>query len=191
MTVERCELAPGFSISRVLTGLWQIADMERGGRTVDQDTAAAAMRAYVDAGLTSFDMADHYGTSEEIAGRFSRTDAGADAQMLTKWVPEPGPVTREDARAAVERSLRRLGTDRLDLVASGIKVVSNQVCFSLLDRRPLERMSAFCEERGIRLLAYGTLAGAVLVLAVVAFGSGLIPALKAARVDPMHALRYE
>ena len=33
--VERAELAPGFSVSRVLTGLWQIADMERDGVVLD------------------------------------------------------------------------------------------------------------------------------------------------------------
>ena len=33
--VERAELAPGFSVSRVLTGLWQIADMERDGAALD------------------------------------------------------------------------------------------------------------------------------------------------------------
>ena len=68
--VQREELGPGFSISRVLTGLWQIADMEREGRKVDPNQAASAMVSYVDAGFTTFDMADHYGSAEEIAGRF-------------------------------------------------------------------------------------------------------------------------
>ena len=40
-SVERCDLAPDLSISRVLTGLWQIADMERDGGTLDPDAAAA------------------------------------------------------------------------------------------------------------------------------------------------------
>ena len=61
--VERMELAPGLDISRVLTGLWQIADMERQGSSVDLDDAAREMGRYVEAGLTTFDMADHYGSS--------------------------------------------------------------------------------------------------------------------------------
>ncbi len=207
MTIERCELAPGFSISRVLTGLWQIADMERDG-PFDLDVAASAMSAYVNAGLTTFDMADHYGSAEDVAGRFLRREApGESAQILTKWVPKPGPLTRRDVRAAVERSLDRLQSSRIDLlqfhawsyadpayldclfclqelkeeglirhlgvtnfdtahlrviVASGIEVVSNQVCFSMLDQRPRQQMSTFCQEHGIRLLAYGTLAGGLL-----------------------------
>jgi enamine deaminase RidA (YjgF/YER057c/UK114 family) len=36
------------------------------------------------------------------------------------------------------------------------------VCFSLLDRRAQGEMSAFCAESGVRLLAYGTLAGGLL-----------------------------
>ena len=44
MTIpERITLAPGFEISRIVTGLWQIADMERDGRSLDLDAAAAAM----------------------------------------------------------------------------------------------------------------------------------------------------
>jgi aryl-alcohol dehydrogenase-like predicted oxidoreductase/enamine deaminase RidA (YjgF/YER057c/UK114 family) len=206
-SVERVELAPGLAISRIVTGLWQIADMERDGRRVNLDEAAAAMEPYVRAGLTTFDMADHYGSAEEIAGRYvARAGHGA-VERLTKWVPRPGPVTRQDVRAAVQRSLERLDADRLDLLqfhawnyadprwldclfwleelkgeglighlgltnfdtahlrvalASGIEIVSNQVCFSLLDRRPAARMAAYCQQRGVKLLCYGTLAGGFL-----------------------------
>ena len=59
--VERWNLAPDLSISRVLTGLWQIADMEREGRELDLTATARAMGPYVEAGVTTFDMADHYG----------------------------------------------------------------------------------------------------------------------------------
>jgi aryl-alcohol dehydrogenase-like predicted oxidoreductase len=36
------------------------------------EAAAAAMARYVDAGFTTFDMADHYGSAELIAGQFRR-----------------------------------------------------------------------------------------------------------------------
>ena len=72
MQVERRELAPGVTLSRILTGLWQVADMERSGWQIDLESAAAAMRPYVDAGLTSFDMADHYGSAEDIVGSFGK-----------------------------------------------------------------------------------------------------------------------
>ena len=88
-------------MSRVLTGLWQIADMERDGGVVDRAAAVRAMQAYAAAGFTSFDMADHYGSAEEIAGQFAATPGAPRAELLTKWVPKPGPLTREDVRAAV------------------------------------------------------------------------------------------
>ncbi|HTS83429.1 MAG TPA: aldo/keto reductase, partial [Myxococcaceae bacterium] len=202
---ERRRLAPDLEVSRLVTGLWQVADMERDGRQLDLDAAAGAMGPYAQAGFTSFDMADHYGSAEEIAGRF--VAGGANAELLTKWVPEPGPIGRETVREAVERALRRLRRERIDLlqlhawrfsdpswldalffldelraegrirhlgavnfdtphlrvaVASGIHLVSNQVAFSLLDRRAAGRMAAFCREHGVQLLAYGALAGGFL-----------------------------
>ena len=42
--IERIELAPNYSISRILTGLWQIADMERENREFDQAAAVKAMQ---------------------------------------------------------------------------------------------------------------------------------------------------
>jgi aryl-alcohol dehydrogenase-like predicted oxidoreductase/enamine deaminase RidA (YjgF/YER057c/UK114 family) len=113
--VERCELAPGLSVSRAITGLWQLADMERDGRTLDVARAASAMAPYVAAGLTTFDMADHYGSAEIVAGLYRATHGGA-AQMLTKWVPTPGRVSRAETRAAVERALSRLRMEALDLL---------------------------------------------------------------------------
>lgn len=205
--METIELAPDLCIPRVLTGLWQIADMERDGRTLDLGAAAAAMGEYAAAGLTAFDMADHYGSAEDVAGRCVERSAPGAVQVLTKWVPKPGPVTRADVRAAIERSLTRLRSERIDLLQfhawsyadpayldclfylqelkdegliralgltnfdtahlrlvleSGIEVVSNQVCYSLLDGRPGERMGALCSQKGIHLLAYGTLAGGLL-----------------------------
>ena len=206
--MERCLLAPDFSISRVVTGLWQVADMERDGRELDPEVVAGAMAPYVEAGLTTFDMADHYGSAELIAGQFlKRPQAGERAQILTKWVPPAGAVTRQDVRSAVRRSLDRLECDRLDLlqfhawnyadprwldclvwlqelrgeglirhlgltnfdanhlliaIRSGIEIASNQVCYSLLDQRPRDRLASLCVENGIQLLVYGTVAGGFL-----------------------------
>jgi aryl-alcohol dehydrogenase-like predicted oxidoreductase/enamine deaminase RidA (YjgF/YER057c/UK114 family) len=114
--IERRALAPGFSISRVLTGLWQMADQERDGRTIDLDAAAAAMQPYVDAGLTTFDMADHYGSSELVAGLYRSQAPTGSVELCTKWVPKPGAVSRAEVREAVARALTRLRTDRLDLL---------------------------------------------------------------------------
>lgn len=205
--VERTELAKGLSISRVLTGLWQIADMERDS-AIDYDAPAKSMKTYVDEGFTTFDMADHYGSAEDITGVY-RKKYGSDspAQFLTKWVPKPGPVTRDDVRAAIGRSLTRMKLEKIDLLqfhawsyahpawldclfwlqelkneglignlgltnfdtahlrialTSGIEIVSNQVCFSLIELRPRKRMADLCKEFGVRLLAYGTVAGGFL-----------------------------
>ena len=113
---ERRDLSPDLSISRVLTGLWQLADMERDGRKLDLDRAAAAMRPYVEAGLTTFDMADHYGSAEVVAGLFRSRAPEHRVQLFTKWVPKPGRVSKAEVRTAVERALTRLGVEAIDLL---------------------------------------------------------------------------
>lgn len=202
------ELAPDLKISKVLTGLWQIADLEREGNTLDPVQLIPNMQAYVDAGISTFDMADHYGSAEVIAGTFkNQLGDNTKVQLLTKWVPEPGKVSKQAVREAVERALSRLQSNHIDLLqyhawsypdpawldtlfelqalqkeglirhlgvtnfdaahlrialASGIKLVSNQVCFSLLDQRASGEMRAVCEQYGVKLLAFGTLAGGFL-----------------------------
>ena len=60
-------------------------------------------------------------------------------------------------------ALTNFDTERLRLIADhGVTIVSNQVQYSLVDRRPEVRMAAFCREHGMTLLAYGTLLGGLL-----------------------------
>ncbi len=202
------QLAPNLKTSKILTGLWQVADMERGGKQLDLDAAAKALIPYVEAGLTTFDMADHYGSSELITGILHKKYIAKDKlQLLTKWVPPPGKVSKKAVREAVQISLDRMQLERLDVLQyhawnyadaawldqlyylqelreeglihhlgltnfdtthlkmvldSGIKVVSNQICFSLLDQRANHGMLALCQTYGVKTLAFGTLAGGFL-----------------------------
>ncbi len=203
----RITLPGGLEIPRLVTGLWQVADMERDGRTLDVDRAAQALADYAAEGFDAFDMADHYGSAELITGRFLSRHAKPGARAFTKWCPEPGPMTPEVVRQGVDERLQRLGVARVDLLQfhwwdyrhpgyldalaelarqreegriahlgltnfdtdhlrllcrHGVPVATNQVSFSLLDRRAAGRMSTVCAQEGVRLLAYGTLAGGFL-----------------------------
>ena len=104
---------------RIVTGLWQVADMERGSRPLDLDAGADALADYAAAGFDAFDMADHYGSAERIAGRLlQRFEPGEAARpkVFTKWVPGPAPMTAGAVRAGVEERLERLGVERIDLL---------------------------------------------------------------------------
>jgi aryl-alcohol dehydrogenase-like predicted oxidoreductase len=123
MTVETAELAPGYRISRLLRGGWQLAG---GHGPVDGERAVADMAAFLDAGITTFDCADIYTGVEDMIGRFRerlRAERGAEAlrslKVHTKCVPDWDDLARVDSayiRGIVERSLRRLRQERLDLV---------------------------------------------------------------------------
>lgn len=60
-------------------------------------------------------------------------------------------------------ALTNFDTERLAIITGhGIPIVSNQVQYSLVDRRPAAKMAAFCAEHGVTLLTYGTLLGGLL-----------------------------
>ncbi|MEO1679846.1 MAG: aldo/keto reductase [Pseudomonadota bacterium] len=206
--VPRQRLTDRLEISRVLTGLWQVADIEKDGSTIDPERGADDLERYRAAGFDTFDMADHYGSAEIIAGRLLARHSGAGRPTIcTKWCPEPGPMTDAIVRRGVEERLERLGTGSVDLLqfhwwsfahpawldalhalarlrdegligeigvtnfdaahlalaaADGVSLVSNQVSFSLVDRRARGALAEICAATGIRLLAYGTLCGGFL-----------------------------
>ena len=100
----------------MVTGLWQVADMERGGTLLDAQQGAAALAGYAAAGFDAFDMADHYGSAEVITGTLLASPLGRGVRAFTKWCPPPGPMTAAVVREGVERALQRLRVDRIDLM---------------------------------------------------------------------------
>ena len=115
--VERIELAPGFTVSRITTALRQASGMERDGEAPEPELTSAALAHYLDVGFTTFAMVGQYESTEGTAGRFQgRHERGTEAQLLTTWAPEPGLITFSDVRAAVQRSLDRIGVERIDLL---------------------------------------------------------------------------
>ncbi|MEM8916601.1 MAG: aldo/keto reductase, partial [Pseudomonadota bacterium] len=119
--VGKPPLAPlhGLQLRRMVTGLWQMADQERDGKPYDLDRAAEALAEYARAGFDTFDMADHYGSAEIVAGKAHRLLSAAGETpptILTKWCPEPGPMDAGTVRRGVEERLQRLGLNRVDLL---------------------------------------------------------------------------
>jgi aryl-alcohol dehydrogenase-like predicted oxidoreductase len=191
--------------------MWQVAG---GHGYIDHELAIADMMRYHDAGFTTWDLADIYGPAEDLIGQFrNRLSAlkGKEEldriQALTKWVPQPGRITRSVVNESIERSLHRMRVSSLDLlqfhwwdynnpyyidalkylselrdqgiikhigltnfdtermqimVDSDLRIVSNQVQYSIIDRRPEVKMMPFCLEHNISLLAYGSICGGLM-----------------------------
>jgi aryl-alcohol dehydrogenase-like predicted oxidoreductase len=121
--VKTFELAPGYAISRVIRGGWQLAG---GHGPVDRAAALDDLIAAFDAGIFTFDCADIYTGVEELYGEMrSRLiatrgiDAAKTLRVHTKFVPDldilPN-ISRGDVAAIIDRSLHRLKVDALDLV---------------------------------------------------------------------------
>ena len=90
------------------------------GWRIDADASAAAVDAALDAGIDFFDTADIYGSgaSEEFLGRAlgpRRNNVLIATKFGMKMDDERRGARPEYVRRAVEDSLRRLGTDRIDL----------------------------------------------------------------------------
>jgi len=123
MSIDRYKLAHNYSISRVIKGGWHLAG---GHGKIDPNQAIEDMQTFVRAGITTFDCADIYTGVEELIGKFLRKNREAikygelaPVQVHTKYVPDYkalGNIRFEDTARIIERSLKRLGVERLDLV---------------------------------------------------------------------------
>jgi aryl-alcohol dehydrogenase-like predicted oxidoreductase len=116
--MERTRLSDGYSFSRLIKGGWHLAG---GHGAVDPERALADMAKFVEAGITTFDCADIYTGVEELIGSFLRAfpSLAGQVQVHTKFVPDLPDLATLDRRgieSGIDRSLRRLGVERLDLV---------------------------------------------------------------------------
>ncbi|MBB4065627.1 aldo/keto reductase [Gellertiella hungarica] len=214
MPLKTFELAPGYAISRVIRGGWQLAG---GHGAIDRTQAVDDLIAAFDAGITTYDCADIYTGVEELIGaarlKLAQTrgaSAAAAMRVHTKLVPDLdklATVNRAYIRGIVEQSLGRLKTEQLDLVQfhwwdyahggyidalgwltemrlegkvrnigttnfdtprmteifnAGIPVVSQQLQYSVLDRRPARHLATLAEQKGMHFLCYGSVAGGFL-----------------------------
>ena len=115
------DLAPGYSIPRVILGGWQLS-AGHANRTLDREELFSRWDGFLDQGLNTFDCADIYTGVEATIGEYvrRRLAAGqAPPQVHTKFVPDLAALPTLDRRGVeriIDRSLARLGLDRLDLV---------------------------------------------------------------------------
>ncbi|MBM3223551.1 MAG: aldo/keto reductase, partial [Candidatus Tectomicrobia bacterium] len=63
------QFTPDMRICRLLNGMWQVSGAH--GR-IDPRAALQSMFTTLDAGYTTWDLADHYGPAEDFIGEFRR-----------------------------------------------------------------------------------------------------------------------
>ncbi|GHH77319.1 aldo/keto reductase family protein [Kitasatospora indigofera] len=108
----------GLIISEIAYGNWLTH-----GSQVEEDAAAACIRAALDAGITTFDTADVYAETraEAVLGRALKGERREGLEILTKvyWPTGPGRndrgLGRKHVMESIEGSLRRLQTDYVDV----------------------------------------------------------------------------
>lgn len=126
--MERIALSDGLSFSRIVYGMWRIAD--------DEDTSPSHVRAKIDAcleqGITTIDQADIYGgyTAEAVLGASLRESPGLrDRLEIVTKCDIVAPIGKYADRrvkyydtsaahlsASVEASLTQMGIERIDLL---------------------------------------------------------------------------
>jgi aryl-alcohol dehydrogenase (NADP+) len=116
----------GLDVSRLCIGCMSFGDKARGGHqwVLDEDTSRQFIKSALEAGVNFFDTANSYsgGSSEEITGRALRDFARRDEIVLATKVyfparrgPNIGGLSRKAIFTEIDNSLRRLGTDYVDL----------------------------------------------------------------------------
>jgi aryl-alcohol dehydrogenase (NADP+) len=114
----------GLKVSRICLGMMTYGTPAWRPWILDEETGRPFIRRAVEAGINFFDTADMYsrGVSEEITGRALADFARRDEVVIATKVyfplndgPNQGGLSRKHIMEAVEDSLRRLGTDYIDL----------------------------------------------------------------------------
>ena len=118
--------ATGLDVSRICLGCMSYGEPGRGNHawSLDEEASRPFIRRAIEAGVNFFDTANVYsdGSSEEIVGRALAEYADRDEIVLATKVhgrmrpgPNGGGLSRKAILSEIDHSLRRLGTDYVDL----------------------------------------------------------------------------
>jgi aryl-alcohol dehydrogenase-like predicted oxidoreductase len=116
----------GLEVSRLALGCMSYGEPGRGRHpwTLDEEASRPFIRRALELGINFFDTANEYsaGSSEEILGRALGEFASRDEVVIATKVyapmrpgPNGGGLSRKAIMTAIDDSLRRLGTDHVDL----------------------------------------------------------------------------
>lgn len=116
----------GLEISRLCLGCMTYGEPDRGAHpwTLDEDNSRPLIRRALELGINFFDTSNSYsdGSSEEILGRALRDFSTRDEVVIATKVfyplrkgPNSGGLSRKAIMSEIDHSLRRLGTDYVDL----------------------------------------------------------------------------
>lgn len=115
----------GLTVSRICLGMMSYGSPTWRDWVLDLDASRPLVRAAVDAGVIFFDTADMYslGASEEVTGTLlgeffpSRDDYVLATKVFNPMSDRPGDrgLSRKHILSSIDKSLRRLGTDHVDL----------------------------------------------------------------------------
>ncbi len=153
----------GYEVTVLGYGAMELRGPTRGPAISDEE-AGRLLNAVLDAGINLIDTSVDYGRSEELVGRFisSRRDefflcskCGCPLSVAPDApAPYPHDYTAENVRADVEQSLRRLRTDRLDLV----QVHMSPTVEEMRDGGTVEELEKLRDEGKVRFIGMsGTL----------------------------------
>ncbi len=123
-------LPDGREVPAIGQGTWKMGEGQRGAREEE-----AALRLGIDLGMTLIDTAEMYGDgrSEEIVGR---AIAGQRDRVFVVSKVYPHNASRSGVPAACARSLKRLGTDHIDLYLlhwrGGVPLAETVIAFEAL-----------------------------------------------------------
>jgi len=114
------KLAPDITICKIINGMWQVSG---GHGYINPESAVSEMLQYHESGFTTWDMADIYAPAEEYFGQFQKILENKkgekeleNVQAFTKFVPSPGPMTRQVVERSIERSIRNMAVKTIDMV---------------------------------------------------------------------------
>lgn len=116
----------GLKVSSVVVGCMSFGSPERGKHswTLDEESSRPLIKHALELGINFFDTANGYsdGTSEEIVGKALRDFAKRDEVVIatkvfsaSRQAPNIGGLSRKAIFTEIDNSLRRLGTDYIDL----------------------------------------------------------------------------